>query len=77
MHKFLLTAKQLTPYNELPFSCKGSHLNDLENLASRIHQIIPRTLLFHALAAYNRAQIFFVLRKQVLEKYLNRFIFWR
>ncbi|HCG73716.1 MAG TPA: hypothetical protein DE038_10495 [Nitrospina sp.] len=54
----MLTAKQFTPYNELVFSCKSSHLNDLGNLASRIHQIIPRTLLFHALAAYNRARMF-------------------
>jgi hypothetical protein len=76
-HKFLLTPKQLTPYNELPFHKKVMIANDLEKLASRTHQVIPRTLLFHDSASYSHKQMLLLEGNKDSKEYLNRFYFWR
>ena len=41
--KFLLTQMQFTPYNKLPFSCKGKFLNDLGFFLSLIYRIFQST----------------------------------
>ena len=65
----MLTTKQFTPYNELFIYNKVYHSNDLENLASRTHQIIPRTLLFQALATDNREQMLLLEGNRDAKKY--------